>query len=264
MLIIGEKINATRSRIGKAIEAHDAEFIGAEARRQAAAGAHMIDVNAGRDPRSEKEDLVWLIETVQEAVDLPLCIDSANPQALAEGIAACKKTPLINSATAEEERLEPTLSLGADNSAPVVALLMDDGGIPAGVEKRLEILDKIISAAGRLSIPIDHLYVDPLIQPVCTMPGDIVSVLDTVEAVRKAYPEIHIVCGLSNVSFGMPKRALLNRTFLALMMRAGLDAAIMDALEQGIVPTVLAMEVLLGRDEYCLNYISASRAGKLD
>jgi len=264
MLIIGERINATRSRIGKAMEAQDAEFIGREARRQAAAGAHMIDVNAGRDPSREEENLVWLIETVQEAVDLSLCVDSANPQALEEGIAACKKTPLINSATGEEERLEPTLSLAADNSAPVVALLMDDGGIPTGVEKRLKILDNIISAAGRLSILIDHLYVDPLIQPVCTVPGDVAAVLDTVEAIRKAYPEIHIICGLSNVSFGMPNRALLNTTFLALMMRAGLDAAIMDVLEQGILRAVTAMEALLGRDEYCLNYISASREGKLD
>jgi len=263
MLIVGERINATRSRIGKAIDAHDAEFISRQARRQAAAGANMIDVNAGNNPKGEEENLVWLVETVQEVVDLPLCVDSANAKALAAGISACKKVPLVNSATAEDARLEPTLSLAADNSAPVVALLMDDEGIPTGVEKRLETLDKIVSAATRLSIPIDHIYVDPLIQPVCTVPDDVKSVLSTVEAVRKAYPEIHIICGLSNVSFGMPNRGLLNATFLALMMRAGLDSAIMDVLETDTMRTMVTMEALLGKDEFCLGYIAASRAGKL-
>jgi len=98
---------------------------------------------------------------------------------------------------------------------------------------------------------------------VCTVPDDVVAVLDTVRAAKRAHPGIHVVCGLSNVSFGMPNRALLNATFLALMMRAGLDAAIMDALERSVMQTVIAMEALLGKDEFCLNYITASRAGKL-
>ncbi len=263
MLVVGERINATRKPIRQAIAKRDSDFVQQEAKRQVAAGAQIIDVNAGSDPKTEAENLVWLVKTVQAAVDVPLCVDSANAEALKAGVAAHKGIPLINSATAQENHMEPTLRLAAEISAPIVALLLDDEGIPSGVDRRLEIAENIVSAARTLSISLAQVYIDPLVQPVSTSPADVAAALDAMTLLKTSYPEIKTICGLSNVSFGLPNRALLNRTFLALMVNAGLDAAIMDPLEAGTMAALFAAEALLAKDGYCLNYIKASREGKL-
>jgi cobalamin-dependent methionine synthase I len=261
--IIGEKINGTRSSVAKAIADRDAGFIEALAVRQAEAGAHRIDVNAGTRPDREPDDLRWLVETVQAAVDLPLCLDSVNPAALAAALAVTHTPPLINSVSGEPGRLESVLPLAADQGCAVIALALDEAGIPAGAAQRLAVIRRLLAATRDAGLKDSDVYVDPLVMAVSTATGAGAVALEVISAVRAEFPEAHITAGLSNVSFGLPVRHLVNRTFLALAVAAGLDSAICDPLDRDLLATLLATDLLLGRDRHCLAYTRAYRAGRL-
>ncbi|MBN1220329.1 MAG: dihydropteroate synthase [Anaerolineae bacterium] len=261
MEIIGEKINGTRKRVAQAIAEKDVEFIQDLARRQAEAGSAWLDVNAGTHPQQEPDDLVWLIETVQAVVDTPLCLDSANPQALAIAIKAVNKTPMINSISGEPQRLEGILPLVAEHDCRVIALAMDEKKISADSEARVAVVHKVMAATRAAGIPDEHIYVDPLAMTLSTNIQSGLIFFDTLRAVHAAYPEVHFTVGLSNISFGLPARSYLNRAFLTLALQAGLDSAILDPLDQELQAALLAAELLLGRDRHCLNYTRAYRAG---
>lgn len=264
MLIIAERINATRKRIGKAVQDRDTAFIAKEAKLQADAGATYIDCNAGRKPEREVDDLKWMIEVVQGAVDLPICIDSANPKAIEAGLKLVRKTPMINSVTAESAKIEQVMPLARDSGALLVSLCMGDAGMPNGLDDRLKAANVIREAAGRFKIGVDRLYFDPIIVPVSTSPSEAMAALETVRHIMTQFGGAHTTCGLSNISFGLPSRNTINRTYLAMLMAAGLDGAIMDPTEPHMMSTVLAARAILGRDEYCMDYITAGRAEKLD
>lgn len=261
--IIGEKINGTRVQVGRAIADRDAAFIQSLAARQVAAGAHRIDVNAGTRSDREPDDLRWLVETVQEAVDVPLCLDSANPAALTAALAVTRTAPLINSVTGEPARLTGVLPLAQDHGCPVIALALDDTGIPAGAQERLAVIRRLMAAIRDAGIDDADVFVDPLVMAVSTAERAGVVALDTIAAVRAEFPQAHISAGLSNVSFGLPARHLVNRTFLALAVAAGLDCAICDPLDRDLMAALRATELLLGRDRHCLAYTRAYRAGLL-
>jgi 5-methyltetrahydrofolate--homocysteine methyltransferase len=261
MKIIGEKINGTRKRVAQAIAERDAEFIKDLAQKQAAAGASWLDVNAGTHPNQEPDDLVWLIETIQAVVDTPLSLDSANPKALQIAIQAVNKTPMINSISGETERLTHILPIVAEHGCPVIALAMDEKKIPETAEKRFEVVTKIITEARALGVPDSNLYFDPLAMTISTNTQSGMIALETMRRVRQEYPQAHLTIGLSNISFGLPGRSFVNRYFLSLAMQAGLDSAILDPLDREIQAAILTTELLLGRDNYCLNYIRASRKG---
>jgi 5-methyltetrahydrofolate--homocysteine methyltransferase len=264
MIIIAERINATRKRIGKAVAERDARLIRREARKQAEAGATHIDCNAGRNPDSEIEDLKWLIGCVQEEVEVPISIDSANPEAIAAGLKLVRKTPIINSVTAEKERIERVMPLAAESGAMLVALCLGDGGMPNGLNDRLNAAGVIVKAAEGAGVSVDRLIFDPLIVPISTDAAEVRAAIEAVREIMRRWPGAHTACGLSNISFGLPCRNVLNRTFLAMLIEAGLDGAIMDPTEPHMMSTVLAAEALAGRDEYCMNYIKAGRADQLD
>ena len=264
MEIIGEKINGTRKRVAQAIAERDVDFIRDLARRQAEAGAAWLDVNAGTHPRQEPDDLVWLVENVQAAVDTPLCLDSANPQALTVAMEAVDKTPMVNSISGEPERLENTLPLVAEHSCCVIALAMAATKIPETSEERVEVIHKVMEATRAAGVPDERVYVDPLVMTIGTNVQSGRIFLDTLRAVHEAYPQVHFTAGLSNISFGMPTRSFINRAFLTLALGAGLDSAILDPLDRGLRATLLAAELVLGRDDYCLNYTRAYRAGLFD
>jgi 5-methyltetrahydrofolate--homocysteine methyltransferase len=261
MKIIGEKINGTRKRVAQAIAERDAEFIKDLAQKQAAAGASWLDVNAGTHPNQEPDDLVWLIETIQSVVDTPLSLDSANPIALQIAIQAVNKTPMINSISGETERLTQILPIVAEHGCPVIALAMDEKKIPETAEKRFEVVTKIISEARALGVPDSNLYFDPLAMTISTNTQSGMIALETMRRVRQEYPQAHLTIGLSNISFGLPGRSFVNRYFLSLAMQAGLDSAILDPLDREIQAAILTTELLLGNDNYCLNYIRAARKG---
>ena len=264
MVIIGERINATRKRIGKAVADRDAAFIAREAKLQAEAGATHIDCNAGRKPEREVEDLQWMIGVVQAAVELPVAIDSPNAQAIAAALKLVKKQPIINSVTAEKAKIEQVMPLARDHNALLVALCMGDGGMPDGAADRIRAAERIRDAAAKYAIAVDRLYFDPVIVPVSTKASEALSAIETVRHIMKEFGGAHTTCGLSNISFGLPSRNTLNRTFLAMLMAAGLDGVIMDPTEPHMMSTVRAGRAILARDEWCMEYIQAGRAEKLD
>lgn len=264
MKIIGEKINGTRSRVGRAIAERDAEFIRSLARRQAEAGCDWIDVHAGTAPDREADDLIWLVNLVQQSTDVPLCLDSSNPEALALALDVSQRTPMINSISGEPNRLSGILPLVARYGCPTVALCLDRAGIPRDGASRLDVLRRVLEATRAAGIADDRVYADPLVMTIATSPNSVNVALETMRTIRAEFPDVHLTTGLSNVSFGLPERALINRTFLALAVAAGLDSAIIDPLDTELRSAILATELLLGRDRHCLNYIRAHRAGGLN
>jgi len=264
MIIIGERINATRKTIAAALEARDEKFIAQTAVHQAQAGAQYLDVNGG-DPRPgrEAENMAWLAEVVQAHSDLPLAVDSANPDAVRRGLSLARKKPILNSISLERDRLEPMLPLAAEHECMVVALLMEDGGIPCGVDDRLARAAALIGKLAGVGKKVDEVIVDPCFLPVSADPASGRAVIDAIAAIRREWPDVHIGGGLSNISYGLPKRRLVNMAALAQAIYAGMDCAILDPCTPGIVPTILAAEAIAGRDEFCMNYVMGEREGRL-
>lgn len=263
MLIVAEKINTSRKSIAQAVETRDAAAIAAIARSQAEAGADYIDVNAGTFLEREAESLGWLVDTVQEAVDLPLCLDSPSPVALAEACRRHRGEPLINSISLEEERYEALLPIITSHPCRIIALCMGRTAMPTSVEDRVRAADEIIERLTGQGVPEENIYVDPLIQPVSVDTRMGVAALGAISRITSDHPDVHTICGLSNISFGLPCRHLLNRSFLALAIHNGLDAAILDPTDQQLMAVLRAVEVLLNHDEYCEQYIEAYQQDRL-
>ena len=173
------------------------------------------------------------------------------------------RTPLVNSISGERARLEGVLPQAAAAGSPVVALALDDTGIPATTEQRMDVIRGLIEATRGAGIPDGRVYVDPLVMTISTNVQSANIAVATMRAVRAEFPEVHMTQGLSNVSFGLPARSLVNRTYLTLAVEAGLDCAILDPLDRELRATLLATELLLGRDRHCLSYTRAFRAGLL-
>ncbi|MFZ5646581.1 MAG: dihydropteroate synthase [Bacillota bacterium] len=264
MLVIGEKINSTRKSIDRAVRERAAGLIREEALKQAQAGAGMLDVNCGTvDAADEPAAMDWLVKTVQEAVDLPLCIDSPNPEALAAGLAAHRGKAMINSISGESERFGKVLPLVRQSGASVVALCMDDRGIPADKDQALDVGIKLVGRLVDSGVPLGDIYFDPLVRSVATSPSTVVDTLRLMEDMSARYPGLHFVSGLSNVSFGLPERRHLNRAYVVMSMASGLDAVIVDPMDSTLMALVYATEALLNKDRFCMQYIRCYQQGRL-
>lgn len=265
MLIIGERINTSRETIATAVKNRDAALIQREAQQQVEAGADYLDVNCGTLLKEEAAYFAWLVDTVQEAVEVPLCLDSPNPEVIRAGLERHRHgVPLINSITNEPERMESLLPLAQEYGAKVVALCLGAGGsLPHSKEERVAEAQSLIATLTQGGLALEDLYVDPVVCPVSTDSMAGAAVLEALREIRIQYPGVHLICGLSNISFGLPQRRLLNQNFLVMCLAAGLDAALMDPLDQRLRSNILAAEVLLGRDEFAVNYVTAHRAGRL-
>jgi 5-methyltetrahydrofolate--homocysteine methyltransferase len=204
------------------------------------------------------------VEVVQKAVDLPLCLDSSDPEALRRALPLCQKQPMINSLPDEPERLEAVLPLAKERRARVIALCMSPAGPPSGVEDRVATACRLVDRLTREGFALDDIFVDACVLPVSTGPEHGKAVAGAVAEIMVRYPGVHTSVGLSNVSFGLPARKLLNQAFLLLLMSRGLDAAIADPCDRQLMANIFAAEALLGRDEYCARYLRAFRQGKLD
>ena len=263
MLIVGERINATRKKIGEAVKNRDTDHIKAEATKQVEAGSNYIDVNGGI-PGQEVELLPWLVEVVQEAVDVPLCLDSADPEAIAAAIPKCKHPPMINSISYEKDRLENVVPLAREYDAKVIALCLTEEGPPSGLDDRIEIAGRLVDRLTGDGIELDKIHVDPCVFPISTGSDAGSWVLDTISHVHSQWPGIHTICGASNVSFGLPQRKILNSVFLPMLIARGLDSAITDPCNKFIRANLFAAEALVGHDDFCTDYIGAFRAGDLE
>lgn len=265
MIIVGERINSSRKAIAPAVAARDERFISEEALKQKAAGALYIDVNCGTMIDEEPECLEWLVKTVQETNQEALCsLDSPSPVALERALKVHRGKPLINSITGEKERLERILPLVRDYKTAIVALAMDDQGMPETAEERFAIAARLVTHLTQAGVNLDDIYLDPMVRPVSTGGQYGRVVFETIQKINREFPGVHTICGLSNISYGLPARKLINHTFLIMAMMAGLDAAILDPLDKRLMSLLHAAEVLLERDEYALNYITAFREEKLE
>lgn len=263
MIVVAEKINTSRKSVADAVERRDAEFITKLARDQAEAGADYIDVNAGTFLDRETECLCWLVETVQSAIGLPLCLDSPNPEALSEAMKRHKGEPMINSISLEPGRLTSLLPVVTSRECHVIALCMARTGMPRTAEERVLAGSELVGRLVSEGIPLGNILVDPLVQPISVDTGMGTAALEAISRMMADFPGVHTVCGLSNVSFGLPQRHLINRNFLALCMCHGLSAAILDPTDRELLATLLSVEMLLGRDEYCERFIDAYQRGKI-
>lgn len=264
MLIVGELINASRKLIQTAIKEVNSAYIQQVAAEQFAAGAHYIDVNAGVFVEKEAEFLKWLITNVQQSVDAPCCIDSPDPKAIEFALSAHKGTPMLNSISLEKERYEMFLPLIAGTDFKVVALCMSDDGMPETAAARVKIADTLINKLIKNGIAIGNIYVDPLVQPLSTSDIYGVEFLKAIEVIMANYPGVHTMCGLSNISYGLPERKFLNRTFGIMAIDRGLDGMITNPLDKEFMASVIAAEALRGKDEYCGNYLAAYRKKKFE
>lgn len=264
MIIVGELINGSRKPVAEALASRDAGAIAEIARRQVEAGADLLDVNAGTGPDREIEDLLWLIDAITGQVDIPLCIDSPNLEAIKAGLErAGRRAAMINSTTAEENRLTALLPLVEDHGCSIIALCMGDEGVPGDARGRYDMAQLLVETLTAGNIPPEKIYLDPIVCPISVDGRAGRTTLETLRMIKEGLPRAKTICGLSNISFGLPERQLLNRGFLSIMRAAGLDAAILDPTDPKLTAGLLAAEALLGHDENCLTYIGASREGKL-
>jgi 5-methyltetrahydrofolate--homocysteine methyltransferase len=264
MLIIGELINSTRKQIRKAIEEKDAAFIQDLAKRQAEAGARWIDVNAGAFPADEVEKMKWLVGIIRAVTDAPLSIDSPRPAAVEAGLELAGAEPFLNSISAESERYRTLIPFLKKYKPNVVALSLDDSGMTDDREKVWQVADRLIKRLEDDGVSPERVFVDPLVRPVSTNGDYGTGALWVVQRITAAHPQVHKTCGLSNVSYGLPKRKLVNQTFIAMAIASGLDSAIIDPLDPRMMAVISAAEALIGRDQFCMDYITADRAGRLE
>lgn len=251
--VIGEKINPTgRKKLAEALANRDYEYIRGLATQQVAAGADVLDVNVGAPGIDEVAVLPEVACMVAQTVDTPLCLDSANREALAAALAVLPGKPLVNSVNGEEASLNRILPVVKEYGAAVIGLTMDDDGIPDTAERRLKVAEKILERAAQLGIPAEDVIIDPLVLTVGANSKVASVTLKTVELVRLEFG-VNISLGASNVSFGMPERHTLNQAFLVLAIGAGATCAITDPMK--LTLTIRAADLLLGRDDRGRRYL---------
>jgi 5-methyltetrahydrofolate--homocysteine methyltransferase len=260
--IIGERINPTgHKKLAAALTERDFDYIRQLAATQIANGADILDVNVGVAGLDDVSLLPEVIQIVTDEVDIPICIDTPNPEALAAALSVAPGKPLINSVNGEEASLNTVLPLVKEFNAAVIALTMDDDGIPSDPEKRLAIAAKIIERAAKAGIPIEDIVVDPLVMTVGADSQAAVVTIKTIKLVKEKFG-VNINLGASNVSFGLPDRHTVNQSFLALAMGAGATCAITHPRKLGL--TIRAIDLLLGRDDFGMRYITYWRGQQPD
>ncbi len=267
MLVIGENINASSKSVAEALTRKDRDFLQNLVRAQVAAGADFIDVNSGIGNSAQDNEaatMEWLVEVVQEATDRPLVIDSSNPGVIEAALHKYRGERLIiNSVTAEPERLTSIGSLAAKRQAWLIALAMGENGIPDTAEERLAACEQIMKRLTQLGLEAEQIFFDPLMLPIAVDSNQGMVTLKTLEQIKARYPTTRAVLGLSNISYGLPGRGLVNRSFLMMAAYAGLDAVILNPLDAKMMGAVSVADMLTGKDNACRGYIRAYRRGIL-
>ena len=261
--VIGERINTSRKKVQAAVAERDADYIIDDVNKQLSAGANYIDVNAGARIGHETEDMKWLLDIIQPIAAVPLALDSPDPAVLEMAFKKVDKTPMINSISLEKERFNAMMPFLKGKECKIIALCMDDNGMPVSSNDIVERAVILVEELNKIDIPTKSIYIDPLVQPISTDSNKGVMVLNAVRAIKAKFPEVHITGGLSNISYGLPQRKIINRTFVALMMSAGMDSAIIDPLDQKIMATIKTADMLIGKDLYCGSFLKGVRSGTI-
>jgi len=267
MLVIGENINASNRSVAEAIARRDREFVASLARAEADAGADFIDINSSiknGSPEYEAETMEWLVEVVQGATDKPLAIDSEVASLIEAGLGKYQgKRLIINSVTAEPERLASIGSIAVEHHAWLVALAMGTKGVPTTVEERLDACEQIMAHLTGLGLKAEQIFFDPLILPIAVDSTQGIITLKTMEQIKSRYPGVNTVLGLSNISYGLPCRKLVNRAFLLMAAYTGLDAVILNPLDNKMMSLIKVADMLTGKDASCRGYMRAHQKGTL-
>ncbi len=260
IIIIGERINTSRIPIEKAVRERDSGKIKQEARVQLKYGADYLDINCGSTLDKELNNILWVLETIfSEFNDLNICIDSADPNVIKEVLSVGNYGKVIvNSITAEPERFEKILPIVKKYNTEVVALTMNPKGMPNTVDERLKIVEELLSIAEDYDIDKNNLYIDPLIRPLSAEQAQAEIVLSAITSIKDKFG-LKTIAGISNISYGLPGRFILNAFFLNLCFQHGLTAAIIDPSIKIIQSSIRSFSVISGKDEYCMDYIKAWR-----
>lgn len=265
MFIIGEKINGMFGSVARAIREKDEKFIRKLAASQIAAGADALDVNVGPASDEPESAMKWLIETVQKEGNFRVSIDTPSPEIMESAVAVCKNRPILNSATASPEKLSRLATLARRTNAELIVLTMDEKGIPSSPEKKLELAAAIISLAGAAGLYPSDIYIDPILLPVAVSQSQPRSSLELISQIKLLTdPAPKTIVGLSNVSQGAAKsaRSLINRTYLAMAVSWGLDAAICDPLDEDIIASAVAAELLADKFIYCESFVESFKKNR--
>jgi len=258
MLVIGELINGMYQNVGKAIKTKDKSIIQKLAKDQTKAGASMLDVNTGPASAQPKDAIKWLVETIQEVVDTPLALDSTKADVIEEGLKLVKGKAMINSTSADDDKLNTLIPMAKKYNAQLIGLAMDKKGIPRDRNQRSELALKIVSACMEQGFPLEDLYIDPVVLPVNVAQAQGVEVLESIREFKLlSEPSPKTVVGLSNVSQGTKNMSLINRTFLIMAVGYGLTGAIVDPLDKELMDGLITAELLLNKNIYCDSYLDA-------
>lgn len=264
MFIIGELINGMYKNVGRAIKERNKSVIQKLAKEQIECGADALDINCGPLSKDPKSDIIWLIDVIQEVTDSPLSLDSTKPEVIKEGLKIIKNKAIINSTTADKEKLEILIPLALEYKASLIALTLDKKGVPQNKDQRIELAASILEACQNYNFPIEELYLDPVVLPVNVAQA---QQNDILEAIREfkflSSPPPRTIIGLSNVSQGTRYRSLINRTFLSMALISGLDAAILDPTDSELRDSLVTSELILNKFIYCDSYLDAYRKSML-
>ena len=260
MIIIGEKINGSIPSMGKAIAERDEARIRDIAQKQAEAGADFIDCCASVD-KGELETMEWLIGLIQSVCDTPISVDSPDPQVCVDAMKFCARPGLINSVSGEGNKMDIVFPAIAGTKWEVMALLCDDSGIPKTAADRIRVLDRIMAKAAEYGIAPNRIHIDPLVEMFCTSEDGCNMLLEVMRYTKEHYPQVHISGAVSNISYNLPYRKIVNLAFTVLCIANGMSSAVLDPLNRDLRGAIYATEALLGQDDYCMEYISAYREG---
>jgi len=260
MFIIGELINGMYKEIGKAIKEKNKAIIQNYALKQINAGADALDLNCGPISKDPLTDMPWLVEVVQEVVDKPLCIDSSKPKVIETALKVAKNKTIINSTTADLEKLEVLVDLAKRYNAKLIGLTLSSKGVPQSKEQRLELAAQIVAYCSENNFPIEDLYLDPVVLPVNVAQAQQKEILESIHEFKIiSEPAPKTIVGLSNVSQGAKLRKLINRTFVVMAIAFGLDSAILDPLDKELMDAIITAELILNKQIYCDSFLEAYR-----
>ncbi|MDP1853836.1 MAG: dihydropteroate synthase [Candidatus Omnitrophota bacterium] len=260
MFIIGELINGMYKNVQEAIKNKDKKAIQEIAIAQTKAGSSALDVNCGPASANPKDTMKWLVEAIQEVVDTPLCLDSTRPDVIEAGLSIAKNKTVINSAYADQEKLDTLVPMALKYNSALIGLAMSKKGVPQDKLQRLELAVQIITYCQDNGFPVNNLYLDPIVLPVNVAQSQGQEVLETIREFKiLSDPAPKTVVGLSNVSQGTNQRSLINRTFLVMAQGCGLDSAILDPLDNDLMDALIAAELILNKQIYCDSFLNAYR-----
>jgi 5-methyltetrahydrofolate corrinoid/iron sulfur protein methyltransferase len=260
MLIIGELINGMFKNVAKAIREKDSGIIRDIALKQVEAGAEALDVNCGPASGDPVSDMPWLVETVKDVTDAMIVIDSSNPKVIEAGLKACGNTAIINSTTADNEKMDVLIPLAKKYNAKLIALALSNKGVPRNKDERVALAADILQRCAGEDFSSSNIYLDPILMPVNISQPQLTDILETLKEFKiLSDPPPNTVVGLSNISQGVKHRSIINRTFLVMALCHGLDAAIMDPLDTELMNALNTARLILNKDVYCESFLNARK-----